>query len=187
MPSDRNSKSFDDLKQNIEKSCQDMFSIAYQALSEHNNLKKVVIMEHTPRFDDEAKANLAKYANKTLHEILKASPMKHNIVVGGHNLKDFGIGKTHENRYWDKKTRKYDGVHYYGLSGPDHYTRSVKNIFLSASLGKLCDDTCTELGNVEPQSNWIIPPRKRTSSKQVIQAIQPLRTENRFEAIGQGN
>ena len=69
-------------KQHVAISCQNMLSVAYNAITAHPELKKVVLMEHLPRFDIidvdpiGIKPLLVKYANDTLVQMLQASPMK---------------------------------------------------------------------------------------------------------------
>ena len=61
-------------KQKVELSCENMVSIATNALFEHPEIKKVTLMEHAPRHDTAAsdptrlKARLAFFANKTLEQ-----------------------------------------------------------------------------------------------------------------------
>ena len=61
-------------KQKVELSCENMVSIATNALFEHPEIEKVTIMEHAPRHDTASsdptrlKARLAFFANKTLEQ-----------------------------------------------------------------------------------------------------------------------
>ena len=55
---------------------------------------------------------------------------KDKISIGCHELDDYGVGKTHSNRYVNLKTGKYDGVHYLGPKGSLDYTRSFTDIIL---------------------------------------------------------
>ena len=53
-------------KQHVTISCQNMLTVAYNALTAHPELTKVVLMEHPPRFDvidADPKPQLMKYAN----------------------------------------------------------------------------------------------------------------------------
>ena len=45
------------IEQRVIESSKNMFVIAEQALMENNNLKKVIIMEHPPRFDRKKSKN----------------------------------------------------------------------------------------------------------------------------------
>ena len=59
----------DIFKKKVESSCKNMIQVAEKALTTHSSLKKVTIMNHAPRFDQEnvdplgLKTKLANYAN----------------------------------------------------------------------------------------------------------------------------
>ena len=122
-------------KQNIAISCQNMFTVANNAIRSQPSLKKVIIMEHAPRHDMQAvdltglKPKLAKYANETLAQLLHNSPMKDRIVVGRHSL-DCSEHMFNA-RFKDDWSGKHDGVHMYGSDGKRAYTESVMRIFKS--------------------------------------------------------
>ena len=61
------------------------------------------------------KCNLARLANATLGGLWLNSPLKDKIFIGRHSLESSGAGAAHFNRYQNKYTRKYDGVHLFGL------------------------------------------------------------------------
>ena len=98
-------------------SSQNMFSLAEKSLNENPNLKKVILMEHPPRFDlpevdpHSIKPNLAKLANITLGQCWLFSSLKDKIIIGRHNLDRPGVGATHYRRYQSRHTGRYDGVH----------------------------------------------------------------------------
>ena len=124
----------DHFKQKILKSCQNMFKVAADAIKKHPNIKKVLIMEHTPRFDEphsdpmSLKPALVKYANSTLNQLWIESPHKSQIIVASHNL-IWGIGNK-DSIFKDKRSYKYDAVHMYGPDGASVYTESLLS-FLS--------------------------------------------------------
>ena len=125
-------------KQEVIMSCQNMFNLAQASLNKHPNLSKVVIMEHTPRFDQphvdptSLKSKLARLANATLSQLLVISPLKDKIIIGRHSLMTSGDNDAHFTRYQNYKTGRYDGVHLYGNTGCTDYTASVKQILMLA-------------------------------------------------------
>ena len=88
-----------------------MIKTAEEALEEHNNLEKVILMEHPPRFDDEIKSHLARLANSTLSQLWSLSLLKNRIFIGRHSLECSIAGATHLARYKNRVTGQYDGVH----------------------------------------------------------------------------
>ena len=108
-----------------------MFAIAVNALENHKELKKVVLMEHAPRFESKTdpagvKAQLAYYANSVYEDLWKSSNIKEKIIIGKHSL-ECDADKL-QARYCDDFTGKYDGVHFFGSLGKRAYTRSVTKI-----------------------------------------------------------
>ena len=81
-----------ELQQNIITSCKNIFAVAESSIRNHQQLKKIVILEHPPRFDlpdiDPVglKPQLAKFANVTFGQLWLLSPFKDKIIVGVHNL-----------------------------------------------------------------------------------------------------
>ena len=67
----RQSDSIDVYQQMVHVSCVNMFTCAEYALKDYPNLKKVILLEHAPRYDTEdvdplgLKPALAKYSNNT--------------------------------------------------------------------------------------------------------------------------
>ena len=129
--------STDGFKKMMEVSCKNMFNIAHNAIANHPNLKKVIIMEHVPRHDTQEidplkmKAALARYANNVFGKLWLESKHKDKITVGQHCLDIDGAG--HYEVYQNPENMKYDGVHFYGNIGRNIFTRSVMNL-LSRTL-----------------------------------------------------
>ena len=99
-------------------------------------------MNLVPRHDEEKKgllgikSMLANSYNKTLLQSWLESESKHNdkIYIGSHDLDCAGVVK--EDRYWDKRNNRYDGIHLLGVSGRKDYTESVLKIFKRANILK---------------------------------------------------
>ena len=77
----------DSLENQVKLSSKNMFSLAERSLYDHPDLKKVILMEHPPRFDlpnvdpHSVKPDLAKLANITLGQYWLNSPLKDRIVI----------------------------------------------------------------------------------------------------------
>jgi hypothetical protein len=110
-----------------------MMTTAENAILKHPEVKKIVILEHPPRFDIEEKDPLglkpefAKYANNMYRHLWFQSNMKDRIVIGQHKLECSEQARI--DRYMNKKKNKYDGVHMYSVEGRKAYTESVLSIF----------------------------------------------------------
>ena len=119
-------------KEEVHKSCKNIFFIAENAISRTKSLKRVVILEHPPRFDRKEKDPLslkpefAKYANSLYRQLWFESSLKDKIVIGQHNLEC--SEKARLDRYTDRKNNRYDGIHMYSYEGKIAYTDSVMSI-----------------------------------------------------------
>ena len=115
-----------------------MFNLAKRSLEQNPSLRKVIILEHPPRFDEiyvdptSLKPKLARLANATLSQLWLNSPLKDRIIIGQHSLESSGAGAQYLDRYKNFRTEKYDGVHFYGQTGCSDYTNSVKTILMLA-------------------------------------------------------
>ena len=109
-----------------------MFTVAHDAIRNHADLEKVIIMEHPERNDDHnidpisLKPSLAKFANSTFNQLWMESPFKSQIIVAAHSV--FSVGETKDSILRDDTNNKYDGVHMYGPAGTKAYTKSLINI-----------------------------------------------------------
>ena len=148
-------------KARVKSSVKSMVNVAELALKQHKNLKKVIMLEHVPRFDSQTNSALAKLANATLQNLCLHSQLKNKINVGKHNLESYGVGKTHERRYRNTGTGRYDGVHLFGPSGVKDFTESLSSIMLR---------------------NLDIP-----QPEVQIMSSSPILTQNRFTPLSQGN
>ena len=111
---------------------QQMVKIAIEALKEHPNLKKVVVMESAPRFDKWKETN--EYANEELHEALKneRDEVRQKVFIGRQTLDcDPGLRLS---RYGDPARCQVDGIHLKGSSGMIAMTRSIAGIFAGAGF-----------------------------------------------------
>ena len=123
-------------KREVIVSCQNMFTTAQNALIKHPKLKKVTIMEHSPRYDNAnvdpscLKPKLAKYANDVFRHLWSSSSLRHKIVIGLSQGLECS-GKVRLARYTRTHDIKHDGVHMYGVSGRAAFRRSVTAIISS--------------------------------------------------------
>ena len=128
----------DYFKQEAVLSARNFFSVGVNALNAHPELRKVVLMEQTPRYDPlvadphSLKQALSQLFNDTLAQLRLACPLKDKIFVGSHSIEC--SGSIREARYRHTKSGRFDGIHLYGSSGMKAYTRSVLNILRSANL-----------------------------------------------------
>ena len=157
-----------------------MLTVATNALRTHQNIEKVILMEHPPRhdtpLDDPTGINseLAKFANSTLQQLLKTSSMKNKIIVGKHSL-DFS-NNMKDAIYRDEYSGRYDGIHMYGNLGGIMFTRSVLSMFSSVfaikstnyttnSIHRNCEQTLyqqkTNSRSYKPRSEFTLPLRNR--------------------------
>ena len=126
----------DDLKKEVVESCENMMKVAEDALKENKGLKRVILMAHPPRFDTpdldpmSIKPAMARFANKTLSQLLLSSPLKNKIVFAVHKLEC--SSETQKLRYTDDKSGRYDGIHMYGRAGQKAYSASVLTIITDA-------------------------------------------------------
>ena len=139
-------------EKNMNTSCRNLLNVAEEALTSHKNLKKVVILNHTPRFDNIKNKKLAEKANATLSHLCKNSRLMGKIAVGSHTLDDFGIGHTHNRRYGSP----YD-VSYYGVpSGSLEYTKSLTTAIFH-ELPHLSSSISSRVSDPLPLHNKFLP------------------------------
>ena len=173
------------LKQRATISAKNMISVAEAALENHKHLRKVIIMEHAPRFDlhvmdpSGIKPKLAKYANSSLYKLWHSSLMKDKIVIGKHNIECSGEQRSLV--YSDDWSGKYDGVHMYGSFGRITYSKSVSNI-LKDVLSTSFSDT-SSVHSTCPQTTYQMKNKnKNKPTKSSTYNSVPL--NNRFEVLG---
>ena len=184
----------DMMEEKAVESSKNMMIIAEQALARKSgSLKKVIIMEHPPRFDG-VKSQLVEIANSALKQLHLKSSSKDMIVIGRHSLESSGGGSSHLARYQDYYTGRYDGVHLYGRTGTRDYTDSVNTMFLMA-----LSDTRAELGNMEEDHTTCEQAQyqrsqamKRTNRQSGYYRYEKqhtfsVPTQNRFSLFNQGN
>ena len=69
-----------------------MFTVADNALRQKTRIKKIILLNHPPRFDHidldplALKPAPAKLDNSTFHQLWIDSPLKHKISIGEHKL-----------------------------------------------------------------------------------------------------
>ena len=136
---DNQSKYMEYYRQETVMSAKRLFQTAVSALCGSSNLKKVVIMKQTPRYDPlsvdplSLKPALSQLYNNTITEEWMTCEFKDNIYIGSHNNIDC-TGAIREARYRETKSGKFDGLHFWGASGRKIYTLSVLDILRSANV-----------------------------------------------------
>ena len=104
--------------------------------------KQVIVMEHCPRYDDDAKARLASIANKTLHTARNQSQVAEKILVGRQTGLECS-GDERRRRFTNDGTNSnskhvrigaYDQLHMYSQEGANAITKSFLNILKQGGL-----------------------------------------------------
>ena len=155
--------------------CKNMMKVAEDALATHENIKKVIIMNHAPRYDTVDVDPIANFANSYMLKLWLDSHMKEKIIIGSHNLEC--PEKQRKKRYTDDRTKRYDGVHLYGRAGKAAYTESVLNIMLgSIQLEEQADDHTRY-----PQSKYS---RQQRAYSSVVKGKSGIKVQNKFSPLG---
>jgi hypothetical protein len=168
------------LKQEVIISAKNIFSAAESALDNQPKLKKVIIMNQTPRYDEKAvdpmslKPVLAQLFNNTLVDSWLDSKYKAKLVIGNHNLDCSGGVKEARFRYL--KNRKCDGLHMYGPSGKKAYTISVLDILRNAGIVQMNGQTATNFFRNQLKFEH---QKRKTSKQSRASRVQPVSANDR--------
>ena len=153
----------DNLKADTITSASQLFCIAEASLHEYGQLKKVVLLNRTPRFDPissdqlKLKPQLSKLANSVFFDLWCNSKFRDRIVIGEHNL-PMSQGEEHSNLYGHPLDKDmYDGVHLRGQSGRSTLSSSILEILKKAQI-------CKEK-NIVP-TGWKITPNQEKNIHQ---------------------
>ena len=114
-----------------------ILSVATSATVNHPELKKVVLFERCPRFDELEELN--EFANKDLHEQWQQcdKEFREKISVGKHNLKPHGKFANVQRlaRWGDQRSNeKPDNLHLRGCSGTMKTTDSILAVLESTGV-----------------------------------------------------
>ena len=125
------------LRQIAQASNSNMLSAATAAAASHPNLKKIVLFERAPRFDDLEELSI--FANQDLHLQWQKcdQEFKNKVVIGNHNLKPHGVHAQVQklSRWGDaRKHQNPDQLHLKGSSGMMKTTDSVLAGLAAAGL-----------------------------------------------------
>ena len=132
------SKHAEYFKQETVQSAKNLFKSCENAASSNPNLKRVILMKQTPRYDplnvdpSALKPVLSNLFNNTLVQCWMSSDQKDRIHVGTHDIEC--TGSIREARYRETKTGRLDGLHLFGSSGQKTYTNSVLNILKTVGM-----------------------------------------------------
>ena len=157
--------------------------------------RQVLILEHTPRHDNEAKAELAELANKTLHSAREQSEFAECILVGEHTGLQVDDAKMEE-RFTNNGTNRhskhvrigaYDGLHMYSQQGALAFTSSLINIMKQAGLVKKEQQQKQQQPAPAPSRGWELPQARRGFQPKQPQSSPTQKfqipTNNRFEVF----
>ena len=161
--------------------------------------KQVVLLEHTPRYDDAAKADLAILANKTLHTARNESEYAENIFVGSHTGLNVGE-EERARRFTNDGSNSHskhvrlganDQLHMYSQLGALALTKSLTHILYQAGLVKERIPSVQQAHSLSSTSpyDWQEPPPQRgfqpqgrTRSQNQSNTFQ-IPTFNRFQGF----
>ena len=188
---DNPTANFDYFKDEVIKSAKNFFATAVSALNQHPELKKVILMKQTPRYDPldvdplSLKQALAQIFNDSLVQQWIVSQEKEKIYVGAHNFEC--SGSIRESRYRHTKSGRFDGYHLFGNSGMKALTNSVLSILHSAKLVSDEHMTCPQtLHQQKKKNHWqhVGNARKGSNNQKRYGSNQSFTTtQNRFNAF----
>ena len=154
--------------------------------------QQVLVLEHTPRYDDPAKSELASLANKTLHSAREESEFSENIMIGTHsglrvdgmekNKRFTNDGSNGHSRH--VRNGAYDGLHMYSQAGAEAFTASLINILNEAGLVRK-----EQSRRSAASGNWESQPAARGFQANQSRRTRPevnefqIPTSNRFSAF----
>ena len=160
--------------------------------------KQVVLLEHTPRYDNAVKADLAILANKTLHTARNESEYAENIFVGSHTGLDVSA-EERIRRFTNDGSNSHskhvrlganDQLHMYSQLGALALTNSLTNILNQAGLVKERLPTVQQarFPTATSQFDWQEPPPQRGFQSQgrirsQNQNAFRIPTSNRFQGF----
>ena len=151
-------------EEHARKSSKNMIKLAEDCIKNHKKLRKVVIMEHLPRFDNprddpiSLKPKLARLANEALTSYLKKSTFKNKISIGKHSLQCARAGDVFNARYRNLRSGQYDGIHLYGPTGCSDLTKNLNTVITTNLLSDLGLTKPNEVRNV-----YTLPTKNRLS------------------------
>ena len=169
-----------------EEASNQMIKISVDAIKKHPNLKKLIVIEAAPRYDQWHELN--EHANEQLHEALEnidSEEVKSKIVIGRHNLACEGGLRL--SRYGDPDRVKADGIHLRGSSGNIAMTRSIASVLAGAGLASVAEAEALGRSEASPQPSPISAyqtQRGRRPAPRQEQRQFELPTHNRFGPLG---
>ena len=128
----------ENLKSEVVDSARSVFQTAENAIENNSSLKKVILMNHLPRFDTassdplQLKPSLSILFNNTINDLKTFSHLKERIFVGNHDIDCSGSNLN--DIFCDPSTGRLDGVQLHGWRGRKVYTQSVINILKASRL-----------------------------------------------------
>ena len=124
--------------------------------------QQVIVLEHTPRYDDETKAELASLANQTLHRAREQSDFSEHIMVGVHSGLE-AEGEERVRRFANDGTNRkskhvklgaFDGLHMYSQAGAVAFTTSLTHILDQAGLVRRRQQPAPQSSTTSTPGGW---------------------------------
>ena len=158
--------------------------------------KQVVVLEHTPRYDSKAKAELAMLANTTLHTARGQSKQAEHILVGRHSgleveeeerMRRFtNDGSNNQSKH--KRRGINDGIHMYSQAGVVAFTASLVSILQQAGLGSKTRQPGGRSSAAPAPGSWQAAQPGRgfvrgNNQKQPMEPMFNIPTFNRFQGF----
>ena len=155
------------------------------------------MLEHIPRHDDAAKAELANMANNMMQNAREESEFAECILIGKHSgLEVDQVERrkrfTNDGSNWHSKHVKhgaYDGLHMYSQAGAEAFTNSLINILKQAGLCRREERQQNEKRRIG--GGWLNQPTARgfqaSQQRRSLPAVEEFQipTSNRFSVFGQ--
>ena len=108
--------------------------LAEKSLHQHPNLKRVILVKRPFRCDvhdsSAIKYKLSEYGNRVFEDLWLDKGCPSNIIIAQQHLEC--EGQMINQRFGTLMSNIYDGVHYIGKLGIQHFTRSFLNVLLDS-------------------------------------------------------
>ena len=150
-----------ELKSIVKSTSLKLFTLAEDSLKQNHNLERVILVKRPFRcdFNDHTglKAKLSEYGNRVFEDIWLDKGCPKNILIVQQFLECDGYVKVQ--RFGSPTNEGYDGIHFKGKLGVQHFTRSFLNILLD-SLPNRVSPNHLQFGSSQGQESYTNVVRK---------------------------